>query len=340
MSKKINILYLSDVNYAAFAGTSVVSLFENNKHLDEIVVWLIDDDLGEDNRIKFREAAEQYGREVRFLDMSEGIRKLQAIGAPKYRNSYTTYLKLFAFGLLPEDVHRIFFIDSDSVVTGKLDGVLDFDMQGNAVAAVKDVLCRDYMVSLGFPSEDNWYNMGVMLVDVDAWRRDNCEEKIIESMKKRCAYVAVDQDLLNTTLHGKITTLPPCYNTTPHHYVYDHKTVMKAFPWVDFYSEEEIKEAQSAPVIRHFERFLGQSPWHLNNLHPFTKDFDYYMSISPWKDYEKKKSVNTLTFRIERLLYRVLPKKLFVPIFAKFYRRYFKKTADGLLKGDIKNIRV
>lgn len=340
MSNAIHILYLSDVNYAAFAGTSMVSLFENNQHFDQITVWLIDDNLGDENRERFREAAAKYGREVRFLDMSEGIRKLQEIGAPKYRNSYTTYLKLFAFGMLPPEVHRIFFIDSDSVVTGRLDEIVDFDMRGNAVAAVKDVLCRDYMISLGFPSQDCWYNMGVMLVDVDAWKRDDCEARIVENMKKRSAYVAVDQDLLNTTLHGKITTLPPCYNTTPHHYVYDHHDVMKCFPWDDFYSEEEISRAQKDPVIRHFERFLGQSPWHLNNLHPFTKDFDYYLSISPWRNYQKKKANSTMTFRLERLLYRILPKKLFLPIFARFYRRYFKKTADSLMKGNINNIKV
>ena len=128
MSKHIHVLYLSDANYAAFAGVSVVSLFENNKSFDEIDVWLIDDDLGDENRKKFKEAADAYGRRVHFLDMSEGIRKLEAIGAPKYRNSYTTYLKLFAFGLLPPEVDRIFFIDSDSVVTGDLSALPDFDM--------------------------------------------------------------------------------------------------------------------------------------------------------------------------------------------------------------------
>ena len=340
MSKSINILYLSDSNYAAFAGTSVVSLFENNKHLDSITVWLIDDNLGEDNRAKFKQAADTYGRQVNFLDMSEGIRKLKEIGAPKYRNSYTTYLKLFAFGMLPDDVHRIFFIDSDTVITGALDEMIDFDMKGNVVAAVKDVLCRDYMVSLGFPSEDSWFNMGVMLVDIDAWKREDCEARIIENMKKRCAYVAVDQDLLNTTLHGAITTLPPQYNATPHHYVYKHKDVMKHFPWVDFYTEEEIAAAHKAPVIRHFERFLGQSPWHKNSLHPYTEDFDRYIAMSPWRDFVKPASASNMVFRIERMLYRVLPKKWFLAIFATYYKRYFKKTADALLAGTMNNIQV
>lgn len=340
MSNSINVLYLSDSNYAAFAGTSVVSLFENNKHMDSIRVWLIDDRLGEDNKRKFKEAAEQYGREINFLDMSAGIKKLEEIGAPKYRNSYTTYLKLFAFGMLPEEVHRIFFIDSDSVVTGRLDELADFDMKGNAVAAVKDVLCHDYMVSLGFSTNDSWYNMGIMLVDVDAWRREDCEARVIENMKKRCAYVAVDQDLLNTTLHGRITTLPPRYNATPHHYIYKHSDVMKHFPWHDFYSEEEMADARKAPVIRHFERFLGQSPWHKHSIHPYTADFDRYMAMSPWRDYQKKPSPKNMVFRVERMLFRVLPKSWFLCIFSVYYKRYFKKTADALLSGSMNNITV
>ncbi len=340
MSKRIHILYLSDANYAAFAGTSIVSLFESNKHLDQIDVWLIDDNLGEENRAKYRAAAEQYGRTVHFLDMSEGIRKLEAIGAPKYRNSYTTYLKLFAFGTLPEEVDRIFFIDSDSVVVGAVDEMIDFDLRGNAVGAVKDVLCREYMESLGFPTEDNWYNMGVMLVDLAAWRAQNCEARIIESMKKRCAYVAVDQDLLNITLHGEITALPPRYNATPHHYVYKHKHVMRHFPWVSFYSEAEIADAHANPVIHHFERFLGHSPWHKNSIHPYTAEFDHYLAMSPWRDYEKKPSAKNRTFEIERLLYRVLPRGWFLAVFAFFFKRYFRKTAAALKAGAMDNITV
>ena len=340
MCNSVNVLYLSDSNYAAFAGTSIISLFENNRHFKQIDVWLIDDNLGDEHRNKLLQVADTYHRTIHFLDMSEGIRKLKEIGAPKYRNSYTTYLKLFAFGLLPQELERIFFIDSDSIVVGALDEIPSFDMKGNAVAAVKDVLCHDYMVSLGFPTEDNWYNMGVMLVDLHAWRRNRCEERIIESMKKRCAYVAVDQDLLNITLHGEITTLPPRYNATPHHYVYKHKDVMKHFPWTDFYDEQEIAESREHPVIHHFERFLGQSPWHRNNIHPFTSDFDRYFYISPWKDMEKKPAPRSFTFWLERLLYRVLPKKWFLAIFAKFFKRYFKKTADALKVGEITNIKV
>ena len=132
--KKLSVLYLTDNNYAAYAGVSIVSLFENNKHLDGIKVYVIDDNISDDNKAKMQEAAQNYGREIIFLDVSSGIKKLEAIGAPKYRDSYTTYLKLFAFGMLPDEDERVFFIDSDSVVVGKADEILEVRKR-NAVCA-------------------------------------------------------------------------------------------------------------------------------------------------------------------------------------------------------------
>lgn len=340
MSKDINILYLSDNNYAAYAGISITSLFENNKHFDNITVYVIDDSISEENKKKYLKTAEKYGRKIVFLDMSSSIKKLEEMGATKYRNSYTTYLKLFTFGILPEEVERIFFIDSDALVVDRLDDILNFDMKGMPIAAVRDALCTEYKVSLGIPAEDPWFNMGVMLVDVKKWKEFDCENRVIAQMKKRSSYVAVDQDLLNISIHGQIETLPPQYNATPHHYVYDHDQFMKWFPQTCFYNKEEIEYSIKHPVIHHFERFVGESPWHKGTTHPYTKEFDYYMSISEWKDYVKKPANLNTTMKIEKALYKTLPKKMFLPIWAYFYKRYFKKTSEKLASNEMKNITV
>ena len=41
MDKILNVLYQSDNNYADLTGVSITSLFENNKHLDEINVYIL-----------------------------------------------------------------------------------------------------------------------------------------------------------------------------------------------------------------------------------------------------------------------------------------------------------
>lgn len=153
-------MYLSDNNYATYAGVSILSLLENNQMIDEICVYVIDDNIADDNKKKYNEIISKYGREIVYLDMRFAIETLKRLGAPSYRNSYTTYLKIFAFAALKKyDVERVFFVDSDSIVLGDLSEMIDYDMNGKTICAVQDILCRDYMVSLGFEKSDAWYNM-------------------------------------------------------------------------------------------------------------------------------------------------------------------------------------
>lgn len=330
--KELNVLYLTDNNYATYAGVSITSLFINNKHIDKITVYIIDDNIAKNNKEKFCRLAEEYGREIIFLDLTEGIRILESVGAPKYRNSYTTYLKLFTFNLLPDSVKRIFFIDSDTVVVGDLSEVIDLDMEGCMIGAVRDGISHPYKMALGYDYNDSWFNMGVMLVDVDKWKEGRAQDKVIEQLKKRTAYIAVDQDILNITQHGNIMTLHPKYNATAHHYVYKEKDFRRAFPQGGFYESYEImEEAQKEAVVRHFERFVGESAWNAGTAHPYAKLFDKYLQVSLWKDYEKKPSNLTGVLKIENILYRILPKKIFVYIYGWAFKRYLLNTNEKLL---------
>lgn len=324
--KELNVLYLSDNNYAAYAGVSILSMFENNKHVDKFHVYIIDDSIAQDNKDKLQGIAKKYGHEVIFLDLTEGIRTLERMGIPKYRNTYTTYLKLFTFNLFPDDVKRVFFIDSDTVIVDDLSEMVDLDMQGYMIASVGESLAHPEMVALGYDTNDHWYNMGVFLIDVDAWKADHAQDKIIAQLQKRRGYFAVDQDLINITQHGNILPLHPRYNVTPHHYIYKETAFRRAFPQNELYDLETMQEAREHPAIRHFERFLGQSAWNKNTPHPYAPLFDKYLALSPWKDMERKKANLSPTMKIENLLYHIMPHDLFVYVFAWGFRRYIRNT--------------
>lgn len=335
----MNVLYLCDNNYVVFLGVSITSLFENNRSATDLTVYIIDDAIAYDNKNILLSIGQNYGRRIIFLNISEGIRKLQDMGAPKYRGSYTTYLKLFTFALLPADIHRILFIDTDTVVVGDISCINDIDMEGNPIAAVLDNLGAPDKKCLGYSRKDLWFNMGVMLVDVDAWKDMGCEQIIINTMKKRCAYVAVDQNLLNIGLHGRISVLSPAFNITQHHQIYSYKRFLKLFPQESFYPEEVMEEAKSTPIIYHFECFIGESSWHKNNVTFYSNEFDHYLAMTPWKDYEKKEAKTSMIFKIEKILYKCMPHDLFLYIYALGMNMYVRKLNRKLIKG-ISNINI
>ena len=50
MIQKMNVLYTCDNNYVWLMGISAISLFENNKELDNITVYLLGENISDKNK--------------------------------------------------------------------------------------------------------------------------------------------------------------------------------------------------------------------------------------------------------------------------------------------------
>ena len=53
----MNIIYSSSDAYSELAGVSITSLFENNKNIDDIEVYIIDNGISEKNKEHFHKIA-------------------------------------------------------------------------------------------------------------------------------------------------------------------------------------------------------------------------------------------------------------------------------------------
>lgn len=331
MKNNLNVLYAADNNYAPFLGVSVFSLLENNKDLAQITIYAVLDNVSEENTNRLRKMVSDYGRELIIKEASEFNVLMEQLGVPKYRGSYATHFRKFFHLIIKEDVERLLYIDSDSIVTGTLKPLLELDM-GDAVAGVVlDSLGNKYKLLLGFAPEEAYFNAGVTLIDVNNWKKNNITDALMNHIKNvRNKYCNPDQDLFNMVLRGKKIVIPPEYNFMPVHRAYSDKAFAKNYGFENYYTLEQIENARLHPAIIHCYRFLGEFPWHKGNQHPDTPVFDYYLQKSPWSDYVKKPSNNqSLIFKLERILYRFMPKSLFLKLFSKMlYRNFYKREMD------------
>lgn len=326
---ELNVLYACDENYAPFAGVSMTSLFMNNRDLDRIRVYLVLDNVSEENQARYRELARQYGREVVLIDARDVVEKIKALNIPMYRGSYTTNFRLFFTDYIQDPMDKLLYLDCDTLITGSLRPLLELDMGDNWLGMVKGsmMLRRSKVFDYQAP-----YNAGVLLVNVDLWRAEAVAEKLLNhTTHVRAQYVNPDQDLLNVVCAGHIMCLPPEYNFPPIHRVVSDKIYYReAKP--DFYTPDQIQNAREHPVILHTYRFLGQFPWHKDTLHPDVELFDRYMAASPWKDYQKKPASQALSFRVERVLYQILPRGAFFWLLNTVQYFSFKKQEQNLQK--------
>jgi lipopolysaccharide biosynthesis glycosyltransferase len=222
-------------------------------------------------------------------------------------------------------------------VASSLAPLLSLDMKGKAVAVVRDSLTTSYKTLIGLDENDAYFNAGITFIDVKIWTEKKITERLLDHIQNvRSRYCNPDQDLLNITLRDDKYILPPEYNFQPSHRAFSDKTYFSVYKHTSYYSSEELENARKNPVILHTYRFIGDFPWHKGNVHPDTPIFDDYMKRSLWSDYEKKPAGRGMIFAAEKLMYRLLPKRLFLKIFAVYTGRQFEKQNAAIVE-EMKN---
>ncbi len=324
----MDFLYQCDDKYAPFTGVSIYSLLENNTGLDRIRIFVIDDSISEENRNRLKKCVESFHRELVFIDGSSLMNEADAKEMQEYkgtRKNTHSFLKMLAFSELPDDVDRVLYLDSDTLVLGSLEPLYNVILDGFIIGMVLDSLVDEKKMLIGFDRSDPYYNSGVIYVNVREWKAGKCRKRITEHSKDH-TYGTVDQDLLNVVFKGEIYTLTAQYNFQPHHIAYNDKDYFSVITHKEgcYYSPNEIRDARNDIRIMHFFRYLGEQPWHKGNLHPCNDYFDEYLRKSPWSDYEKKDAGKGI-FVIEKGLYRIMPRRLFLRMFMALFTLKLKK---------------
>ena len=124
-----------------------------------------------------------------------------------YRNRYTyiNLIKVCYPSILPVD--KVLHLDADTIICDSLDPFYDVNLEGKWVAAVDERLGRYH------PFGDNYFNMGVAVINLDQMRRDNIEPVLVEYLNSSKQPFA-DQDAWNRygIDEGKFISVPVRFN--------------------------------------------------------------------------------------------------------------------------------
>lgn len=201
------------------------------------------------------------------------------------------YYKCFAADVLPRDARKALYLDSDIVCTGSLGELFATDLKGLPAAMCLDppnLRARTYN-RLGYPSAEGYFNTGVILFDLDVWRKENLGRKLIDwLMPNGQKIVIADQDAINAVLHGRILPLDFSNNIMPccfyvFYWLEEEKNGYFASETQDLPKDEwpALLAAVEAPRLVHM---TISKPWYKESNHPFAPVWRYFYCKSPWKD--------------------------------------------------------
>ncbi len=327
----LNVLYCADNNYAPFAGISVFSLLKSNTDIDEINVYFVGYNVSEKNIRRLHDTVRDFGdtRKLIYIDAEETINKIIKLAFPMYRNSYTTNLRLFFEDFLLPDAKTLLYLDCDTLIVDSLAPLLELNFGDSAVAGVQESLTGEYRRFIGMSNDIPYINAGILFINIENWKAKNYTERLRDMIKVGNFTMNPDQDCLNRLFVQEIKILPPKYNLQPFHSAYSWKNYAKTFDVSHYYSEEVVAESVKNPVIYHTYRFCGQFPWHNHSVHPITGLWLDIKSESRFAD-EPPVENGQFLFKVERILYRILPSMMFLKIFKAHQTRQTKKYFDNL----------
>lgn len=261
----MNICFATDDNYVKTTAIAIMTVLLTNKD-EEISFYILSQALTEESKETLQNTVLKYSSksQIQFCILTNSIiEKFSSTIKKENHVSLATYLRLFMPSLLPNNVQKILYLDGDIICVDSLRPLYETDLKNCSLAAAHDERTSDIesFKRLNYPMENGYFGAGVLLINVDYWRKNCIQQKSLEFVvgnKEICVWH--DQDALNKVLNGTVKFCHIKYNVYEHLYE-NENNYPSSF-------DREIREAVENPVIIHF--CSGRKPWTFESRCPFT----------------------------------------------------------------------
>lgn len=312
MGNTAHIVYASSDSFAEILGVSLTSLYENSRDMEQIVVYIFDNNICGDNKKKLDLIAEKYSRHTIKWITAKNISQELGINVFLDRGSLSQYARLFVSSVLPQDLERVLYLDSDTIIRKSIKELWNYDIQGKTIGALRDAFSKYYRKNIDLMPEDTMFNSGVMIIDLKKWKETNVERRLLEFIRKKEGYIQQgDQGALNHVLAEDICCIDPVFNAVTIFFDFTYQEMMIYRRPPSFYSEEAVLSAVSDPTIVHFTTsFLSKRPWMKGCEHRYVEEWRRYKNLGPWKESELWDDNRPKWKRLFAALIKVVPRKV------------------------------
>lgn len=220
MNMEIPIFFSTDDNYIPYLDVAVASLIKNASKDKCYKIIVLNTGLNPKNIEKVK-MKEQSGFKIEFVDISEHVKNIKSYFKNVYHFSIVTYYRLFIASLFPQ-YKKIIYLDCDLVVLGDISELYNIDLGENILGVVPDqYVCntqefRLYAEKAIGVNADTYFNAGVLVVNLEQFRKDNIEKKFMKLITQyNFDLLDPDQAYLNYLCYGKTHMLPNGWNKSP-----------------------------------------------------------------------------------------------------------------------------
>tara|TARA_B100001758_G_scaffold225304_1_gene217251 strand:- start:23 stop:952 length:930 start_codon:yes stop_codon:yes gene_type:complete len=205
----INILYCFDENYNLQALTSMNSLLDEVS--EKVDIYIIHNNPDSFNSLSNNIESHKNTRSITITKFEK-----ENLNFPNVANSHVseaTYYRLFIERLLPNSLDNVLYLDADIICIA--DPIKEIKENFNNLSNTKKTVAsvfenfspmeiKELETRLNI-NANNYFNAGVMFIDLEKWRKKSIESLSIEIIKEKNKELKFwDQDILNIIFNDDV----------------------------------------------------------------------------------------------------------------------------------------
>lgn len=282
--EEVAVAFAADENIAIGLYVAVYSVVRNADSESEYTVYVLDGGLSEKTKGRIKKIGlgkDKVKIEI-IEDFSDETRKLK----DPERVGRSAYLRFLIPSLISEKHDRLVYLDSDVLVGEDIYNMVKQDMGKNTIMAAQDFLLPTVQDAerytrltdvVNLPGEEPYFNSGVLMIDIEKWKRNEVSERCIDMIhKNNDKLVMDDQDALNGILYRKWGMLDPRWNVQLN---WTEKNE-KEFRYEKIIHKIGRDKIMDNPYLIHYN--VRKKPWDMGTKGKFRKKYLEYLRSSNW----------------------------------------------------------
>lgn len=290
----IQLAMACDDRYSLPLAVAVRSLLEQLEPSHAVELFIVDAGVTRENQGRCELAWHNFPVQCHWLRPTADVLHELPVSAAL---PIATYFRLLLPTLLP-NVSKLLYLDPDLLVLRSLAPLWSTQLGDQPLAAAQDLACpyvhfpsamanyslaRRYLLGcdpipnygeLGLAADRPYFNAGVMLLNLEVWRKERLGEQLIEFTRQHAAHnVSADQYSLNACLGHRRVPLDIRWNQLQA--IYD-------FPgWRESpLDATTFRQVRDEPWIAHFAG--PGKPWEGGNRHRLRSEYLAVLDRTPW----------------------------------------------------------
>lgn len=207
-NQKMDVCYICDSGYVTPTLVSVMSLILNKNFQTNLNIHIIGVNISAYAVACFEKFNQFKNVKMDIMNVKNPYDNIQTF----HQHVSKAALLKFKIPNIFTKLHRILYIDGDTIIRHDLSELNDIDLKGYYVAATPDMLGNIVYNHHKKFNLEKYFNSGVMLFNLDLCRKDGVEEQLIYNKKMDIYRDFMDQDAFNQTFAGHVKWLSPKYN--------------------------------------------------------------------------------------------------------------------------------